>query len=952
MWKFLSIFKSPRARTFLATGLIFLLLALFGWLSRDWYRDQLVGEQRADARAEVALLGNSLSSAIDRRLNLVSGLETFLTTQPDPEEFARKFNDYASGLYASTEGVSSISLAPSGVIQYVYPLEGNQQLLGFNLMENTSPEVRRDVLRAVASGQVVLSGPYELFNGSSGLIARQAAYQDGQFWGLISVVFTLDPILNRTGLGLESEDFYTAVRNQNGQMVYGEPAVFEADPVLFQVFLPDGSWETAILPVGGWQARVQNEILLFEIFGVSLLLLGTGVAYLTINNQSRLQQAVLSRTREISEINRQLQLDIAERKRVEAALRENEARTRALVDAVPDLMIRLSRDGTFLDYRSEHDEDLLMDPEEIQGTKLQNSGMPEPVVNEVLEKVAAAIDQKEMQSLEYSLDMTNGRQEYEARIVRSGLNEVVTIVRNITERKRMEAEIREREQQYRAIFESVRDGLIITDLQGRLVDFNPAAARMHGYSETEFKRSQPLDWLDPGSADVLDKYLDRIRAGRRFRSRAVHRKKDGTSFYVDVLGTDFTYRGQPHGLAVIRDVTEEVMAYQLLEERVEERTRELSTLLEVSRNVASSLDLEAVLSSVFDQLKAVVDYSALTLSVTEEDQHLVVLKYQGPLPYPVDERWEDETEAFGEGLATLREPVVIPDVHAGTPEAVLWRESAARMYGSVPADTASWMSIPLLIKNNMVGLLFFEHAQVGYYNEDRAELALAFAYQAAVAIENARLYEQAQALAAIQERQKLARELHDSVSQALYGISLGANTAMMMVETETVEKGRLRQPVEYVLTLAKAGLAEMRALIFELRPESLEQEGIVAALSKQTASLEARHRIPVETSFIEEPALTIDAKQTLYRIAQEALNNIVKHAKAGRVRVCLETPAAGEIRLVIEDNGVGFNPDGDFPGHLGLKSMHERAERLGGELNIESTPGQGTRVTADLPLKP
>lgn len=210
-----------------------------------------------------------------------------------------------------------------------------------------------------------------------------------------------------------------------------------------------------------------------------------------------------------------------------------------------------------------------------------------------------------------------------------------------------------------------------------------------------------------------------------------------------------------------------------------------------------------------------------------------------------------------------------------------------------------------------------------------------------------RLYQQAQELAALQERQRLARELHDSVSQALYGISLGAHTAREALESSDQEQERYS--LEYVIALAEAGLAEMRALIFELRPESLATEGLVAALQKQVAVLQARYHLTVEADLGEEGALSLEQKEPVYRIAQEALHNIVKHAHARTVLLRL---AHQEHKLLLEigDDGRGFDPTGAFPGHLGLASMQERAKQLGGILTIESAPGQGTRIQMQVPI--
>jgi signal transduction histidine kinase len=140
----------------------------------------------------------------------------------------------------------------------------------------------------------------------------------------------------------------------------------------------------------------------------------------------------------------------------------------------------------------------------------------------------------------------------------------------------------------------------------------------------------------------------------------------------------------------------------------------------------------------------------------------------------------------------------------------------------------------------------------------------------------------------------------------------------------------------------------MRALIFELRPESLENEGLVTALSKQAAALQARHEIVVATALCDEPAVPIRTKQELYRIAQEAMHNTVKHARASRIDLRLEQ-TAGETLLEVRDNGAGFDTTASYPGHLGLHSMRERVTHLGGTFQIESTPGTGASICVRIP---
>lgn len=386
---------------------------------------------------------------------------------------------------------------------------------------------------------------------------------------------------------------------------------------------------------------------------------------------------------------------------------------------------------------------------------------------------------------------------------------------------------------------------------------------------------------------------------------------------------------------------------QELEQRVEERTRELSTLLRVLQNINTTLELETLLGLILDQLKVVVDYRLASISSLEGND-LVLLEQRGGASPMLDER-----ESLSDHPNTLKmleagKPSFIPDLNADTYLARRVRGNILkRGKEALYADSNSWMSIPLIAREKPVGALVLTHGDVNYYTPARAELAMAFANYAAIAIENARLYKQAGHLAALEERQKLARELHDSVSQALYGIALGARTARTLVEREPA---KAIVPLEYILSLSEAGLAEMRALIFELRPESLRTEGLVAALGKLVNALGSRYQLKVTLEAGDEPDVPLEVKESLYRIAQEAMNNIAKHARATHVDVRL-SKANSELLLSISDDGAGFDTSAEFPGHLGMHTMRERAEKGGGTFTIESAPDVGTRIQVMIPLR-
>lgn len=392
-----------------------------------------------------------------------------------------------------------------------------------------------------------------------------------------------------------------------------------------------------------------------------------------------------------------------------------------------------------------------------------------------------------------------------------------------------------------------------------------------------------------------------------------------------------------------------------LEGRVAERTRELVTLLNVSHDLTLIMALPDLLQMILGKLGEVVEFAAASIAIAEGEL-LQQVAYRGPAAEELALSVRPSRQDLGQIWTQLEkgEPVVIQDLDEQTTVAAAYRalspKTVTEEIYQANSYLRAWLALPLRLRGQTVGMLALQHPQTGHFSHQRIDLALAFANQAAIAIENARLYEQAQFLAALEERQKLARELHDSVSQALYGIALGTRTAGKIItqlpeETQT----RLDEPIAYILQLAEAGLSEMRALIFELRPESLESEGLVVALEKQTAALRARHRLTVQTELDTEPDVPLTVKEIFYRVSQEALHNIVKHAGASQVYVGLGVEN-GRLTLTIQDNGQGFDAFGQFPGHLGLKSMRERVERIGGEFQIHSAVGMGTTITAIAPV--
>ncbi|MCX6023051.1 MAG: GAF domain-containing sensor histidine kinase, partial [Chloroflexi bacterium] len=382
----------------------------------------------------------------------------------------------------------------------------------------------------------------------------------------------------------------------------------------------------------------------------------------------------------------------------------------------------------------------------------------------------------------------------------------------------------------------------------------------------------------------------------------------------------------------------------------ERRRRAAEGLRDILSIINSNRPLGDILDAVMTQAGHLLQTDTLAIYRLDPATRLLRIQaarglpneYVAALAVPLDQgmigRAAQQRRPLGMTFATTAPPDDLYRDARNDPEQ---REHLAWFYRTFRAV----LTAPLFIKGELYGGIVLYYQEAREFTEDDIGLAAALGDQAALAIENARLFAEALDKAALEERQRLARELHDSVSQALYGIALGARTARTLLDRDP---SRVAAPLDYVLSLAEAGLAEMRALIFQLRPESLQSEGLAAGLAKAAASLRARHGIEVETDFGEEPDLPPAVKEALYRIAQEAMHNTVKHARAKKVAVTLRSDGT-LATLEVRDDGVGFDPSGSFPGHLGLKSMRERAARLGGRLDITSAPETGAVIRVQIP---
>jgi signal transduction histidine kinase len=264
---------------------------------------------------------------------------------------------------------------------------------------------------------------------------------------------------------------------------------------------------------------------------------------------------------------------------------------------------------------------------------------------------------------------------------------------------------------------------------------------------------------------------------------------------------------------------------------------------------------------------------------------------------------------------------------------------------------ASFLGVPIASRSGVLGAFYLTDREgARAFTDEDERLIVMLAAHAAIAIDNARLYERARELSVIEERNRLARDLHDSVVQKLFGIVLTAQSAATLLDRSTEDA---RAEVDRLQGLAQDAIAELRSLVFQLRPAAIETEGLAAALAKHVDVLARAHRMAIVLEHTGEPRLRPGVDEELFRVAQEALHNALRHADASAVRVRLdERPDA--VALSVADDGIGFDPGA--PGvrsrSLGLTSMEERAGAIGAALRIASVAGEGTTIDLELRLDP
>lgn len=511
--------------------------------------------------------------------------------------------------------------------------------------------------------------------------------------------------------------------------------------------------------------------------------------------------------------------------------------------------------------------------------------------------------------------------------------------------------------------------IVMVSGMGRILYVNDKLGEMFGYAPEELI-GRPLEILIPErfrldhqqhrSSYRLNPHVRPMGSGLDLAGR----RRDGTEFPIEA-GLSFIPVGNDLlVMSSLTDITRRKQTEEVLERRVEERTREIERRREVAdglRDILAVLNsnqpLEAILNHIASQACRLLHADASAICRMEDEPGPLVVQASYGLPLNAGDGADPLTLLAGFDITNG--PLVTSGEPIPSGPQVVQNEDSVRISSAkhkparpergpalIESNYNAVLTVPLIIKDEAYGSLILYYREPRRFSSEEIELAYTVGDQTALAIENARLRTQVERTAVAAERSRIARDLHDSVTQTLFSASIIAEVLPRLWQRDTHEAERR---LEELRQLTRGALAEMRTLLLELRPATLIEVELSELLRQLTEAITGRARMPITLDIEGNSLLPPDVKVAFYHIAQEALNNVAKHARATHAAVRLVRNGDG-AELTVRDDGRGFVLDKVTPEHLGLSIMHERAEAIGAQLQVESQLEGGTQVTIRWPM--
>ena len=685
----------------------------------------------------------------------------------------------------------------------------------------------------------------------------------------------------------------------------------------------------------------------------------------------------------------QAQRELAERKRADEALQESENRFRSIAETASDAIIIFDSQENIFFWNQAAKAIFGYLPGEALGKLLTSviskrfhevfreevkrviSAGESDLIGKVVEVAGVRKDGSEF-PLELSLAIWKTREE----------TFFTAIAHDITARKRAEEELKEllktierAKQEWESTADSLPELVCLVDDRGRIIRANRIVETWNLGQVVDVKGQGVHELLHPGCAGSSC-YLDSF--WKEAWEEAMRGQPAQCEAYDEVLKRHVLVRVQPwkdwgkgtalgSTVVVVRDITEHKQA----EERVQHLLYQQIAVNRLALALGESRDLDEIYYTIYVHVKALMDAEAFIIFSYDDETKFFRAGYvvsEGTVgdatnlpPIPLQE--------VGHGIQVIHtgEPFYVSGLRKAMEisrhEHTIYQDGTV-VEGSPPPErqdiSGSALYVPMKIEGETIGVIHVQSHRLDAYSQEDIDLLSALANVAVIAIENARLFEQVRAgrerlrrltqqvvSAQEEERHRLSRELHDEAGQALTALKISLD----LIQSDLpVEAGSLRQRLGEAVGLTETTMEQIRLLAYGLRPPALDAVGLSYTLEGLCRDFAERTQLSIDYAGAELPVLPEAANICLYRFLQEALTNVAKHAHANQVRAMLYCDAE-MVSLAVEDDGQGFEVQARMSAGIGLLGMQERIELLGGRLEIESRPGQGTRLTAHIPLQ-
>jgi PAS domain S-box-containing protein len=633
--------------------------------------------------------------------------------------------------------------------------------------------------------------------------------------------------------------------------------------------------------------------------------------------------------------------DISNRIRSQDGVRQQEERFRLLIDTLPVCISYTDKKHRYQLNNKTYEEWFGVTRKEITGRH----------VKEILGEAVYAASRSRIEAA-----LTGVKQTFEAMLpkVEGGTRHVLvnyipdmnagghaqgffTVVIDISERIEAEESVQESERKFRKIFEHSNDAVFLLEpAHNLIIDANSRACEMLGYSREELL-TIGVTAIHPDEMPDLIAFAESVfNRGHGWTNELTCTTKVGRVLPAEMSASIVNIEGQECMISIVRDMTERRAA----EKRIRQEASRAESLARIAARLNTYLSLDGVVNAVCEETALAMEADSILLLLFDDKNQALVPAASTGMPSEFAEEYNPiPIELYESSVDPLNPIIVLTDI-GDSPD--LPNSRLFKKYG-----VHSIAAVSLLREQQLIGMLgiycFHDHRE---FSPDELALLKGLADQATQAIENARLRIQAEQAAVTEERNRLARDLHDSVTQSLYSQMLYSEAASRRLAAGDVEE--VSDQLRILGQTAHQALQEMRLLIFELRPPVLDEEGLVAAINARLEAVEERSGQHTELKVEGDLRLSPELDAALYRIAQEALNNVLKHADAQKVTIFL-TQVDGLVTLEVIDDGKGFEVDsGQSMSSFGLQGMRERVSQMGGTIAVHSKPGEGARVKVEV----